>query len=644
MAIDEEIARAIGAHNLWAARIRRALESGKSDFKPEDVAKDSLCTFGKWLNDPKLSPDVRTSEGYREVCHLHTQFHQAAGATMAKALAGDAQAVANDIKTGLFADAAQALFGAMFRWQRATTAGCGRNPASPLNRICMILRGHVGLRLWTAVAIPSLLALACLMLGRRQATLTPETVDQMYTALAVVAVAGAGVVAWMVLSVSRPLTRLADATRQVAQGTSDIDLPSIRRADAIGDLARATLVFQQQAVGVQRVAAEREQQQAKNNAERRNALIVMAANIESQTTTVVGRIAEESTLVHNTAKSMAQGASSVEENAQLVAAAAEQSLSNAETVAGATEKLSASIREIAGQVERSRAVVGEAVQAANKASATVADLTDAMMAIDHVAQLIAEIASQTNLLALNATIEAARAGDAGKGFAVVANEVKLLATQTARQTEEISQRILTLKEMAARVHHAIDSTVSRVKGVETIATSVAVSVETQDAATKEIARSVQQSAHAAREVTDRIVEVADEAISTGKQAGLLEGMLHNMAAQVAELRLVLNRVVRTATPDVDRRGTPRYAVEAEVALIGRSGEIRGELTDISLGGARVKSDQMLAPGEQGTMRFDGISVPIVVVESANGFCRVKMQDGNEDIVDRWIARQKKTAA
>src|SRR5579859_3091771 len=119
MGINEEVARAFGSHTLWKARIERAAEAGKSEFKPEDVCKDALCTFGKWLHDPKLPADIRSSRRYAEVNRLHAEFHQAAGGAIKKAISGDAAGARRDVDHGAYAQASKRFYDAMFVWQRA---------------------------------------------------------------------------------------------------------------------------------------------------------------------------------------------------------------------------------------------------------------------------------------------------------------------------------------------------------------------------------------------------------------------------------------------------------------------------------------------------------------------------------------------
>ncbi len=649
MGINEEVAKAVSAHTLWNARLQRAAKSGHSEFQPADVARDDLCGFGKWLHDPALPAEMRTSEGYRSVVRLHAEFHGSAAEALAKAIAGDKTAAAD----GSFGAAAKRLYAALFAWQRSAAAECGTGRWL-LRSWCRVQRGRVAFRIWAVAGLPSLVAWLCLIyldLDHMRHIAAVEKVDPTAASaawtefllvngsFALAAVIGTAGVAYLVRGITGPLLHLVAAARRIAEGELETQLPGLERADEVGDMARAVLVFQQQSIAVERIAAEREQQRARNENERRTALSSMADNIESQTSTVVGRVAGESIQVHQTAKLMASAAQRMENNSQLVAAAAAQSLSNAQSLAGTAAQLSASIREIASQVERSRNVVVEAVAAAGNASATVGSLGEAMVSIDQVVQLIADIAAQTNLLALNATIEAARAGDAGKGFAVVANEVKLLATQTARQTEEITGRIATLKEMAGRVTAAIEGTVASVQSVETIAESVAAAVEEQDAATAEISRTVQQSAQAAEQVTERIADVAREAADTGKQAGQVEVMLDSMADQLSDLGHLLNRVVRTATPEVDRRAFPRQAIKVKARISGAQGTWDGDLRDLAAGGACVEGTVAMRAGEEARLQIGGLDLPAVVVEIGEGCCRLSISASAKPALEEWIARQ-----
>ncbi|WP_085375132.1 methyl-accepting chemotaxis protein [Magnetospirillum sp. ME-1] len=384
-------------------------------------------------------------------------------------------------------------------------------------------------------------------------------------ALVLALVTGALIVVTLTRSITRPVANLTGAMLRLADRDLAVEVDGGERRDEIGAMARAVAVFKDNAIAVARMEAEQERLRDQAEAERRAALQAMAETIETETGQVVAKVEDGSRKAVGAAEEMAASALRVEDNSQRVAAAAEQSLANAQTMAGAAEELTSSIREISAQVSSSSTLVAEAVVAAGDADQTVATLLDSVARIDGVVAMIAAIAGQTRLLALNATIESARAGEAGKGFAVVASEVKRLADQTGGQTEEIAARIEELKTMAAHVGEAIAATVQVIRKVEAIAGSVAAAVEEQDAATKEIARNVTQSAEAAREVTERIILVADEARRSGAEASAVTSLLAGMAAQVGELGQVLNRVVRTAAPEVDRRHEPRLGPQARLA-------------------------------------------------------------------------------
>lgn len=447
-------------------------------------------------------------------------------------------------------------------------------------------------------------------------------------AVLLTALAGIGGVAVVLArGITNPVHQLTRAMLRLAEKRLDTTIPATNNRDEIGDMARAVLVFKDNAEQVARMEAEREAAAERGAAERRAALTGMAANIESETSQVVARVSGGSDKVCAAAADMAQSAERVEANAQRVAAAAEQSLANAQTVAGATEELTAAIREIAAQVGQSSQQVAEAVGAADGANDTVNELVGAMSRVDQVVSMIATIANQTRLLALNATIESARAGEAGKGFAVVAAEVKRLADQTGTQTEEITQRITELKEMATAVGGAIARTVGSIRDVERVAATIAASVEQQDAATQEIARNVHQSSDAAREVTDRIGEVAAEARHSRAEASEVNTLLTEMASQVAELGHVLNHVVRTAAPEVDRRAKPRQEMEAPATLSVAGHSIPAVLADLSEDGARLTSVQGDLPGDRGTLDAPGLGRPrpFQVVARDGGQVRLRLE-------------------
>ncbi len=247
-------------------------------------------------------------------------------------------------------------------------------------------------------------------------------------------------------------------------------------------------------------------------------LNAQASHFERDVSSIVDIVAAATTELQNTAQSMVATADQTSRQATAVATAAQQASENVQTVAAATEQLSSSILEINRQVVQSNEIANAAVDEAERTNQKMHGLTEAAQRIGEVVKLINNIASQTNLLALNATIEAARAGDAGKGFAVVAGEVKHLANQTAKATEDISAQIQAVQNATREAVEAISGiggTIGRMNGV---ASAIASAVEQQGAATQEIARNIQQAAAGTDRVTSNIGAVTLATGETGHAA------------------------------------------------------------------------------------------------------------------------------
>ncbi|WP_247878114.1 methyl-accepting chemotaxis protein [Azospirillum sp. TSO22-1] len=388
-------------------------------------------------------------------------------------------------------------------------------------------------------------------------------------------------------SVSQPIHALEAAMRRLAAGELDTDIPDAGARDEVGVMARAVVVFRDNAREAERLRRQQEEDRAAAEREKRTALLKMAETIEREAHTVVENIAVQTGRMTANATQMASSAAAVGGNSQGVAAAAAQALANAQTVAAASEQLSASIREISGQIGTATTVTGDAAGASERAERTILLLADAVNRIGEVSHLISEIAGQTNLLALNATIEAARAGEAGKGFAVVASEVKHLAIQTAKATEEISGQIAEIQATTGQAVGAVRGIAAAIRDVQSVSTTIAAAIEQQGAATAEIARNVSQTSGAAQEVAVRIADVSQEASATGDRASQVSGMSAQVADSIEQLRHVLVRVVRTAMPEVDRRRAPRYALERPAVAVVDGNQHPVTVLDASEGGAHL---------------------------------------------------------
>jgi methyl-accepting chemotaxis protein len=416
-------------------------------------------------------------------------------------------------------------------------------------------------------------------------------------------ITGLGVVAmiWVV----RPISRMTDAMRGLADGDLAVTVSGQERRDEIGAMAAAVLVFRDHMIAERRLAADQAEERQRADVEKRSALKTMANRIETDTTAALHEVDTRTSVMAKAADEMSASAVRTGEAAGSAATAAAQALANAETVASAAEELSASIREIGVQVTQSTEVVGRAVAVGQETQTSIEALNEQVARIGAVADMISEIAAKTNLLALNATIEAARAGDAGKGFAVVASEVKQLATQTARSTEEIAQHIGHVRSATGASVSAVNQIQQIITEVNAIGSSIAAAVEEQQAATAEIARNVSETASAANEMTRRTQDVSSEAEQTGRHASDVRKNALGLDSAVQELRHSVIRVVRTSTDEVDRRLDRRYEVDIGCRLAIDGDSFAAQVTGLSAHGASVRDGPAMSLGARGTLVLDG---------------------------------------
>ena len=236
----------------------------------------------------------------------------------------------------------------------------------------------------------------------------------------------------------------------------------------------------------------------------------------------------------------------------------------------------------------------------------MSELGGAATRIGEVGGLIQALAGQTNLLALNATIEAARAGEAGRGFAVVANEVKALATQTARSTEEIARNTGAIRQVTQEAVDAVGEIVARVNAIEHITQSVAAAVEQQTAATSDIAHNVSEAAEAMRSVTQQITIVSGEMHSTDAAIGDIRSAAKIVGDRIAELRQVMVRIVRTSSDAANRRVATRFEFNVPARIVVNGTEIPATCVDLSHGGAGLMVDKELHNGAEIALRLPGM--------------------------------------
>jgi len=358
---------------------------------------------------------------------------------------------------------------------------------------------------------------------------------QIATTILLAILGGIGLAFVLNLAITRPIRTITDVMGRLANGDNEVDIPGRDRGDEIGDMSRTVQVFRDNAIERSHLQEQNAQEEAARQ-QRQERIDAMIQSFRTKAEEALGSVESTAGSLDATAQALTEIARDSAGYASETQASSNETTNNVQTVASAAEELAASIGEISRQVAQTTEIVDRATTGTRVTNEKVEGLAEAATKIGEVVTLIQAIAEQTNLLALNATIEAARAGEAGKGFAVVAAEVKELATQTSKATEEISSQITEIQNATKESVVAIGEIAETMTEVNSYTTAIASAVEQQGAATAEISQNVQRAAEGTGAVSSSMTQLSQAVDQTSSSADMVLSASGELTQKTDELK------------------------------------------------------------------------------------------------------------
>ncbi|MBB4265325.1 HAMP domain-containing methyl-accepting chemotaxis protein [Roseospira visakhapatnamensis] len=393
-------------------------------------------------------------------------------------------------------------------------------------------------------------------------------------ALALLAVLLGAVAAWLIASsIARPVKAMTAAMERLANNDFTVEIPAKDYKDEIGAMASTVEVFKENSRKIEAMQAEQEAAHRRNARRVKSEMFALTNALDEEVRSAIAVVQQQSDVMRDTAVEMASAVEHTEKGAGAASAASQESSASVDAVAAAAEEMASSIGEISRQVSGASDIAHRAARQAEGTNDRIQGLAQAADKIGEVVNLISDIAKQTNLLALNATIEAARAGEAGKGFAVVANEVKTLATQTAKATDDIAEQIGGMQAATRDAVEAIQSIVTVIGEINEITTAVSAAVEEQTAATGEISQNAQQAAHSTQDASDNIAAVSGSAETTGRHANDVRRTAEEVRDRVQHMQDALEQIIRAGSAE-DREANALQTLNLAVTVDLGDGQTR----------------------------------------------------------------------